>query len=109
MAESFEVIVTGSAESDLEAIVEYVSDTTSYEHALKVRDQIVAAIEGLETMPERHAPLKETVEYVVDYYRRVLAGNYKIIFTIEQAVDIVFVIRIIHIRRGGEYVRNALT
>ena len=109
MAQSFEVIITSTAESDLEAIVEYATDTVSYDFALKLRDEIIAAIEGLEKMPERHAPLKETYEYVGDYYRRVLAGQHKVIFTIEQSAEIVFVIRIVHIKRSTEYIKDALS
>lgn len=108
MAGTFQVIVTPPAEQDLEDIIDYLTERESYDRALEVHDEILDTIEQLEEMPDRHAPLKETYEKVGNYYRRALAGKYKVIFTIEEPANEVYVIHIMHIKRGPDFVTNEL-
>jgi plasmid stabilization system protein ParE len=108
MADTFQVIITPAAQQDLEDIIDYLTEMESYDRALTVHDEIVDVIEGLEKMPSRHTPARETHEFVGSYYRRAPAGKYKVIFTIDEPVNEVFVIRIMHIKRGSSFVRKAL-
>ena len=108
MAGTFQVTVTPPAQQDLEDIIDYLTETESYNRALKVRDEILDTIEKLEEMPGRHAPLQETYDLVGNYYRRALTGKYKVIFTVEEPINEVFVINIMHIRRGDNFVKDKL-
>lgn len=108
MAGTFQVIVTPPATQDLEEIIDYLTECESYERALEVRDEILNAIDKLEEMPGRHAPLRETYELVGNYYRRVLTGKYKVIFTVEEPANEVYVIHIMHIKRGPNFVTDRL-
>ncbi|HMQ82173.1 MAG TPA: type II toxin-antitoxin system RelE/ParE family toxin [Saprospiraceae bacterium] len=108
MAGTFQVIITPSAQQDLEDIIDYLTEKESYDRALAVHDEIVEVIESLENMPDRHAPARDTYEFVGNYYRRAPAGKYKVIFHIEEPVNEVFVVRIMHIKRGPDFIRKAL-
>jgi len=70
MAETFQIIITPAAQQDLEDIVDYVVKEESHNRALAVHSEIVEVIEGLREMPSRHAPARDTYEFVGDYYRR---------------------------------------
>jgi len=67
MAGTFQVIITPAAEQDLEGIIAYLTENESYDRALTVRDEILEVIEGLQEMPTRHAPARDTYEFVGDY------------------------------------------
>jgi plasmid stabilization system protein ParE len=108
MAETFQVIITPAAQQDLEDIIDYLVEKESYDRALAVHNEIVEVIEGLGKMPSRHAPARDTYEFVGDYYRRAPAGKYKIIFHIEEPVLEVFVVRIMHIKRSPDFIRKTL-
>jgi plasmid stabilization system protein ParE len=108
MAGTFQVIITPAAQKDLEDLIDYLTETASHDRALAVHNEIMEVIEGLENMPSRHAPARDTYEFVGDYYRRAPAGKYKVIFHIDEPVNEVFVVRIMHIKRGPEFVRKSL-
>jgi plasmid stabilization system protein ParE len=108
MAGTFQVIVTPPAQQDLEDIIDYLTECESYDRALEVHDEILEAIEKLDEMPDRHAPLRETYELVGNYYRRALTGKYKVIFTVEEPANEVYVIHIVHIKRGPNFVTKKL-
>lgn len=108
MAGTFQIIIAPAAQQDLEDIIEYLAEIESYDRAVTVHDEIIEVIEGLEKMPDRHAPARETYEVVGDYYRRATTGKYKAIFHIDETVKQVFVVRIMHIKRGPDFIRKAL-
>ncbi len=108
MAGPYQVIVTPAARQDLAEILEYVAENQSASRAQKVQEEIIAAIASLEEMPTAHAVVQETFEFVGDAFRRILADKYRIIFTVEELNLAVFIIRIIHIRRGPDFVTKAL-
>ena len=108
MAGTFQVIITPAAEQDLEGIIAYLIENESYDRAFTVHDEILEVIVGLQEMPTRHAPARDTYEFVGDYYRRAPAGKYKVIFHASEPDNEVFVVRIMHTKRGPEFVRKAL-
>ncbi|MEN0004094.1 MAG: type II toxin-antitoxin system RelE/ParE family toxin [Bacteroidota bacterium] len=108
MAGTFQVVITPAAQQDLEDIIDYLADTVSFDSILAVHDAIIEVIENLKVMPSKHAPVRETYEFVGDYYRRALAGNYKVIFHVDESTSEVFVIRIMHIKRGPSFVQGEL-
>ncbi len=108
MAGTYRVIVTPAARQDLAEILEYVGELQSDGRASKVQDEILEAIDRLAEMPTAHAPVQETYELVGDVFRRIFADPYRIIFTVEESIQAVFVIRIMHIKRGPGFVVDAL-
>jgi plasmid stabilization system protein ParE len=108
MAGTYQVVVTPAARQDFADILEYAAEQQSDQRAATVQDEILAAIDRLEEMPTAHAPVRETYELVGEAFRRIVADKYRIIFTVEEADRQVFVIRIIHIKRGPGFVREAL-
>ena len=108
MAGTYQVIVTPAARHDLAEILEYVAENQSDGRAAKVQDEILEVIDRLAEMPTAHAPVQETYELVGDAFRRIVADQYRIIFTVEESPQAVFVIRIMHIKHGPDFVVDAL-
>ena len=108
MAGTYQVIVTPAARQDLAEILENVAEWQSFTRATKVQDEILTAIDKLEKMPASNAPVQETYELVGNAFRRIVADKYNIVFTIEETNLEVFVIRIYHIKRGPDFVKDAL-
>ena len=108
MAATYTVTVTPSAIADLHNALDYIAEHRSQAIAEKVQDEILHAIESLERMPESHPPMRETHDVVGTKYRRIIAGNYRIIYQMDELSPIVFVIRILHVKRGPDFVRDAL-
>ena len=108
MAGTYQVTITPAARQDFQELLDYIVENQSLERAEKVQDEVLNAITKLEEMPTAHAPVQETYELVGDTFRRILADKYRIIFTIEEANQDVFVIRILHIKRGPDFVVDAL-
>ena len=108
MASTYQVTVAPAAGQDLAQILEYVAEHQSDSRAAKVQHELLEAMDRLREMPTAHAPVRETHELVGDTYRRILADQYRTIFTVEGLSREVFVIRIIHIKRGPDFVVDAL-
>lgn len=110
MAGNYQVVVTPQAQEDLDGILAYLIETESYTRAINVQRSIMDTIYSLEEMPTRHARVLEILDDLpadVDC-RRVVAKGHRIIFTIEEAENQVLVVRIIHVKRGPEFVKDAL-
>ena len=108
MAGTYQVIVTPAARQDLAEILDNVAERQSLTRAAKVQDEILSAIDRLEEMPAANAPVQETYELVGNAFRRILADKYAVVFTVEELNQKVFVIRIYHIKRGPDFVKEAL-
>lgn len=108
MAGTYQVIVTPAARQDLADILDNVAEKQSLTRAVKVQNEILDAIDRLEEMPTAHAPVQEIYELVGDTFRRILADKYRIVYTVEELNQEVFVIRIFHIKRGLDFVKDAL-
>ncbi|OAV43953.1 type II toxin-antitoxin system RelE/ParE family toxin [Lewinella sp. 4G2] len=108
MAGTYTVTVTPSAIADLQEALNYIAENQSLTSANSIQDEILNAIERLEKMPESHPPVRETHDVVGTKYRRIIAGNYRIIYQVDELRPEVFVIRILHVKRGPDFVRGAL-
>lgn len=108
MAGTYQVIVTPAARQDLAEILDNVAERQSLTRAATVQNEILAAINRLEEMPAANAPVQETYELVGNAFRRIVADKYNIVFTIEEPSLEVFVIRIYHVKRGSDFVKDAL-
>ena len=109
MAESYTVIVTESAEQDLEEILEYIAERSGIQSAENARDAILDAIDDLAKMPDRHGRVKEVIHREDIVYRRVIINKkYRVMYKIEEAEKDVYVVRILHVKRGPAFVKDAL-
>ncbi len=106
MAERYEVVITSRAEQSLEQIVLYLEEEVSYEAAQRVRDELLKAMNKLENYPESNGIVQEISDEEVTY-RRVIKWSYRIIYTIEEAVKIVFVLDVDHVRRNPERLKES--
>jgi len=105
MAERYEVIITNEAEESLEQIIQYIEKEVSYQTANRVRLALLQAIEKLEYHPESNGIVQEISDETVTF-RRVLVWAYRIIYTIEDSVKIVFVLDVDHTNRDPERLKE---
>jgi plasmid stabilization system protein ParE len=110
MAQSYQVILTTAAKKDINNILDYLLEKASYNEAADARQKIIAAINGLTTMPEARSPVRETVKQNKPIiFRQVIAKEvYRIIYRIENTKKNVVIIRVIHIKRGPGFVKKVL-
>ncbi len=109
MAGTYTVVITEPAEKDLEKILEYITEKSSSQSATKMKAAILVAIVALAEMPERHGRVKEVAHRDDIVYRRVIVNKkYQVMYKIEETDQNVFVVRILHVKRGPAFVRKAL-
>ncbi len=110
MAGTYQVIITEPAQKDLENIINYIGEEKgSVQGAENVKTAILKAINTLAKMPDRHGRVKEVAHKEDIVYRRVIVDKkYRIMYKIEEVDDEVYVVRILHVKRGPNFVRNAL-
>lgn len=106
MDERYEVVITSRAEKSLEQIVLYLEEEVSFETADRVRKGLLKAIEGLEKNPTSNGIVQEISDEEITY-RRVIKWSYRIIYTIEDAVKIVFVLDVDHARRDPNKLKDS--
>lgn len=83
------VRLTGSAETELEAIVDYIA-ATNPERAMRLLSELRAACEGLSDMPERFQLVPRYEEARI---RRRVHGDYLIFYRVApEAVDILHIL-----------------
>lgn len=93
----FDVRLTRAAEIDLEALHGYMKDNRSGERADALLDQLLAAIETLETFPLRGSVPKEIDALGIREFRQILVEPYRLIYRV--GVNTVFVMVIADGRR----------
>lgn len=80
----FEVRLTLGAETDLRSLHGYVLETRSAAQADALLDNILEAVETLETLPERGAVPAELAALGLRDYRQLVVSPYRIIY---RAID----------------------
>lgn len=75
-----EVLLTRSAEQDLEDIYDYIAKYDSPENADYVLDKLMAVAETLSSFPERGAHPKELIALGIREYRQAYFKPYRIIY-----------------------------
>jgi plasmid stabilization system protein ParE len=110
MAGTYTVIITPKARKDIFDALEYLSGKLSTQEVAKIRQSITDAVRSLEKMPEACSPVRETAKPDKPVVlRQVVAKKvYRIIFRIDEPIGRVIVIRVIHAKRGMDFVKNAL-
>lgn len=76
------VFLTAGAEHDLESIHDYIAESDSPANAEHVLDQLMKAIDGLATLPERGSHPKELLALGIKDYRQVFFKPYRVIYRV---------------------------
>jgi len=88
----FEVLLTGGAEQDLEAIHDYISEFDCVANAGHVLDQLIKLVEKLSRFPERGSYPKELVELGIKEYRQTSFKPYRVIYRVAENQVIIYLI-----------------
>lgn len=90
----YRVKITGKALADMEAIYDYIaSDLQSPDTAMKQYDRIAAAIESLDTFPER-CKLFDSEPECSHGMRQLLVDNYSAVYVVDE--EEVTVLRVLY-------------
>ena len=108
MAGTYTVTVTPAARDDFQELLEYAQEYRSLRGVDQLQGAILAAIARLEEMPAAHPPVLETYSVVGTKFRRIVVDNYKVIYEIDEQSSDIYVIRILHVKRGTDFVQEAL-
>ncbi len=76
------VLLTRSAERDLEGIYDYIAEHDSQENADYVLDKLLEVVETLSTFPERGSHPKELAALGIREYRQAFFKPYRIIYRV---------------------------
>lgn len=78
----FEVLLTESAERDLEAIYDYIAEFDCVTNAARVLEQLMEAVESLSRFPERGSYPKELAALGIREYRQTAFKPYRVIYRV---------------------------
>ncbi|MDD4914649.1 MAG: type II toxin-antitoxin system RelE/ParE family toxin [Methylococcales bacterium] len=88
----YEVLLTKSAEQDLEALYDYIAEFDSEANADHVLDELMEVVSNLTAYPERGSYPKELSAVGIQEYRQTFFKTYRVIYRITgQAVYIVLI------------------
>lgn len=87
-----DVLLTGGAEQDLEAIYDYISEFDCVTNANYVLDQLMEVAHGLSTYPERGSVPRELGALGIREYRQTFFKPYRLIYRVIETRVLVYVI-----------------
>ena len=110
MAGTYQVVVTKEAKQDINEILDYLLDEVSYQEAVDVRRQIIAAIHSLSERPEARSPVQELAELTEEIiFRQVVVKKaYRLVYRVREIHKNVVIIKVFHVKRGPGFVIDAL-
>lgn len=88
----FEVLLTGGAEQDLEAIYDYIAEHDCQANADRVLDQLMKVVESLARFPQRGSYPRELLGLGIKEYRQSAFKPYRVIYRVTGAQVIVYLI-----------------
>ena len=88
----FEVLLTESAEQDLESICDYVAEFDSAARVNHVLDRLMQVVESLSRFPARGSHPKELLALGIKDYRQAMFKPYRVIYRVNGARVIVYLI-----------------
>ena len=89
---SYKVLLTHSAERDLEAIYDYIAENDTPANANYVLDKIMEAAETLVIYPERGSHPRELLALGIREYRQVHFKPYRLIYRVSGKQVIIYII-----------------
>lgn len=92
-------IISTEAWNDIDSIYNYYSTTASEKIARKICLKIIAALEQIEKHPKSGAA-EQQLSFLNKNYRRVISGNYKIIYRVSEKE--IFVVTVFDCRQDPE-------
>lgn len=93
----YEVLISDLAREDLRSIYDYVCQISYDENATMVVGRILSKIASFKTAPERTEPFAE--DFDGHQLRYVVAGRYRVIYTVDRANAKVAIVRIFSVGR----------
>jgi len=88
----YEVLLTRSAEQDLESIHNYIAEFDSLAHANGLLDQLMRVVEGLARSPERGSYPKELAALGIEEYRQTVFKPYRVIYRVMGRQVVIYLI-----------------
>lgn len=89
---SYKVLLTRSAERDLEDIYDYIAENDTQNNADHVLDKLMAVAETLAAFPERGSYPKELLELGIREYRQAHFKPYRIIYRVMRKQVLIYMI-----------------
>lgn len=89
---SYKVLLTHSAERDLEAIYDYIAENDTQANADYVLDKLMVVAESLAAYPERGSYPKELLALGIREYRQAYFKPYRLIYRVSGKQVIVYII-----------------
>lgn len=89
---SCKVLLTHSAERDLEAIYDYIAENDTQANADYVLDKLMGVAESLAAYPERGSYPKELLALGIREYRQAYFKPYRLIYRVSGKQVIVYII-----------------
>ncbi|MEO7855127.1 MAG: type II toxin-antitoxin system RelE/ParE family toxin, partial [Rubrivivax sp.] len=89
---AFEVLLTHSAEQDLEALHGYIAETDSLASADRVLDLLTNVVASLSRFPERGGYPKELLALGIKEYRQTSFKPYRVIYRVAGSRVIIYLI-----------------
>lgn len=89
---SCKVLLTHSAERDLEAIYDYIAENDTQANADYVLDKLMVVAESLAAYPERGSYPKELLALGIREYRQAYFKPYRLIYRVSGKQVIVYII-----------------
>lgn len=89
---SYKVLLTHSAERDLEAIYDYIAENDTQANADYVLDKLMGVAESLAAYPERGSYPKELLALGIREYRQAYFKPYRLIYRVSGKQVIVYII-----------------
>ena len=88
----FEVVLTGGAEQDLEAIHDYISEFDCAASADYVLDELANVVTSLSQFPERGSYPRELLSLGIKNYRQTFFKPYRVIYRVAGDQVIIYLI-----------------
>ena len=107
MVKSYEVVVTARAENDHRNILAYLAKNASYQTSEEIDSIIINSIKKLHERPEINGLYKANILPTKGYRRVIIKRAWNLIFQIDEVKKIVFVLRILHVKRGDNFIKTA--
>lgn len=108
MAQLYNVIVYPEAEEELQEIVNYLEENVGYQLAINIQDSFFKTLEDLETKPTSFS-LYRPDQYPDRKLRKaVIKKSWNLVFQVDQKGKTVYVLTIIHVKRGTSYIIETL-
>jgi len=99
----YDVVVSDEAHADLDRIVRYIAvELGNPPAATALVEKIASRLSALETMPSKFSFCKDPILRAQGYHR-VSAGNYLIIYRIDETNKLVFIVHYYHTLQDYEH------